>query len=162
MRVPARRFAAALLMLATLAAAADAPTFPQVAKVSAFLLNSRTGQLSGDVIGRDDLGNVPAGPLASVSTLVVVRIAFGPDGALPPPAARLRLVATVPGPRGGKGARVLLDQAARLGPVAQDGTTHVGFWLPDTGCRPVTLRATLTGAARPAAARAELGFACYE
>ncbi|PSJ43026.1 hypothetical protein [Allosphingosinicella deserti] len=159
------RLLAVPMLLAGLVAAA-APEPPRVAGFSAFLLNSRTGQLSADVMANaDQLGNVPAGPLSAVSALVVVRIAFGAEAAVPE-GARVHLVATEASVRG-RAARVLLDRSARLGPVAQDGTTHVGFWLDDIGCATITLRARLasgTTKASNAAARgqAELPFTCYE
>ena len=113
----------------------------------------------------DQLGNVPAGPLSAVSALVVVRIAFGAEAAVPE-GARVQLVATE-APVRGRAARVLLDRSARLGPVAPDGTTHVGFWVDDIGCATITLRARLASGkakASNAAARgqAELPFTCYE
>jgi hypothetical protein len=159
----ALRLAAAPILLAGLLGAAlpQAPAYPQVSGFSAYLLNSRTGTLSGDMIGHDDeLGNVPAGPLSSVSTLVVVRVAFGPEAALPAN-GRVRLVATAAA-RPGAARRVLLDRVARLGPVADDGTTHIGFWLDDTGCATITLRATLTAGPATASKQEVLPFTCNE
>jgi hypothetical protein len=165
MSVLALRLAAAPPLLALLLAAAAPAEFPRMSGFSAYLLNSRTGRLSGDVmVSTDQLGNVPAGPLSAVSTLVVVRVAFGPEATVPQ-GARVRLVATVASGHGRSG-RVLLDRVSQLGPVADDGSTHVGFWLDDTKCAPVTLRASLlpgqTSKVASATAQAILPFACNE
>ncbi|MES2057435.1 MAG: hypothetical protein V4564_15990 [Pseudomonadota bacterium] len=137
---------------------------PQIAGFQAFLFNSRTGALSPDVLAAGTpLGNVPAGDQASVSTLVVVRVDFGKDMPIPD-AAQVRLVASEAGPRtrGKPVARILLDRTSKIGPVAADGTTHIGFWLADTGCRTITLKATLLNGKAGATRDSELPFACYE
>jgi hypothetical protein len=164
MSLLALRLAAAPPLLALLLAAAAPAGFPRMTGFSAYLLNSRTGRLSGDMmVSTDQLGNVPAGPLSAVSTLVVVRVAFGPEAAVPQ-GARVHLVATVPGH--GRGGQVLLDRVSQLGPVADDGTTNVGFWLDDTRCAPVTLRASLlpgpTSKVASATKQAVLPFVCNE
>jgi len=133
---------------------------PRIAGFQARLFNSRTGALSADVLaGQVELGNVPAGELASVSTLVVVDVDFG-EGLPVPQKARVRLVATEVGRRGPN--RQLLDSTERPGPVAKDGTTHIAFWLPNTGCKTVTLRATLLGASQRSTKTQTIPFACYE
>jgi hypothetical protein len=140
-------------------AAPQKATYPQVSGFSAYLLDSRTGKLSGDMIGHDDeLGNVPAGPLSAVSSLVVVRVAFGANAAVPV-GQHVRFVATSAGGRGGA-KQILLDRTVKLGPVADDGSSHVGFWLDGIGCAPLTLRATLVPGS--ATKQAELPFSCYE
>jgi hypothetical protein len=161
--VSLRVFAAAGVFALASAGLAQAGSTPHIAGFSAFLLNSRTGTLSADVLASgESLGNVPAGPLASISTLVVVKVDFG-KGMPVPRAARVRLIATADAPARGKAAKLpLLDSVARVGPVADDGTAHVGFWLADTGCRAVTLKAALIGAPAATATTAELPFACYE
>ena len=57
--------------------------------------------------------------------------------------------------------RVLLDKASRIGPANDKGVTYVGFWLPDTGCASITLKASIVGAQTPPQ-NSVLGFACYE
>jgi hypothetical protein len=132
--------------------------YPKVNGFSAYLLNSHTGQLSGDMIGHDEkLGNVPAGPFSSVSTLVVVHVALDPKGMM---RGQVRLAVTAH--RRGAARRVLLDRVSRLGPVAEDGMTHVGFWLDDTGCESLTLKATLILGSTRASKQDELSFNCYE
>ncbi|WP_425230632.1 hypothetical protein [Sphingomonas sp.] len=154
-----RRWIAVLLMTAlAMAGASAALAQPRIAGFKAFLFNSRNGTLSRDVLtDTAQLGNVMTGDLSSVSTFVVVTVAFGPRASVPDH-ARVRLVARTAGRRG----RVLLDRSARLGPVDEDGTTHVGFWLDDTGCDTIDFRAVLVGGGTPAHGEATLPFACYE
>jgi hypothetical protein len=145
------------------AVAAHAQQAPEVSGFQAFLFNSKTGALSPDVLTMEEgLGNVPIGPFASVSTFVVVKIDFGPKQPAPVD-ARVRLVAKEAAtPHARTATRVILDRRAKLGPVADDGTAHVGFWLADTGCRNITLRATLTAGATSASKDTALPFTCYE
>lgn len=145
------------LLLGGFPAGLSAQQRPEVSGFQAFLFNSTTGTLSPDILTMNGVGNAPAGEYKSVSTFVVVRVSIGKDAPIPA-AARLRLVATEGGaPRG----RVLLDRTVRLGPVAADGTTFAGFWLADTGCRPITLHATLAGKGG-STKDTVLPFACYE
>lgn len=151
------------LLAAMGAAAAHAQQAPQVSGFQAFLFNSETGTLSPDILATDEsLGNVPAGPFASVSTFIVVKIDFGAKQPVPAN-AQVRLVAKEAAtPQAGTATRVILDRKAKLGPVATDGTTHVGFWLGDTGCRNITLRATLTAGVGSVSKDTALPFTCYE
>lgn len=158
------RVAAAGLAALSLAGPVHAGPAPQVSGFQAFLFNSKTGTLSPDVLAANTaLGNVPAGDYASVSTLVVVRIDIGKDMPVPD-AAQLRLVASEAGAatRGKAAARIVLDRTAKLGPVGPDGATHIGFWLTGTGCRTITLKATLLTGKVSSASSTVLPFACYE
>lgn len=140
----------------------------RVAGFQAYLFNSKTGALSGDVLARGgpELGNVPGGEYASVATLVVARVEFGRQSAIPK--ARVRLVASESAAmpfatgRAQPGGRVIHDRTADLGPVNADGTSYVGFWLAGTGCRAISLKATLVGIKDAAALTGSLPFACYE
>ena len=152
----------ALMPLGSAAGAAGRPA-PALAGFQAFLFNSVTGSLSKNVIGSEsELGNVPASGFASVSTLIVVRIAFGRDASVPAHTT-VRLIATEGGTPGRKAAaKVVLDRTARLGPVGPDGTTNVGFWLDDTGCKPISLRALLSSGRVVSTKESVLPFSCYE
>lgn len=162
-----------ILVLLALAPGLPAPAVAQhpvrIAGFQAYLFNSRTGALSGDMLAKDapELGNVPSGKFASVSTLVVVRIELGKDAPIPDK-ARIRLLATESGSmpfaanRGKASSRVMLDSTSGLGPVSAEGTTHVGFWLAGTGCRSISLKASLIGVKDAAALTEVLPFACYE
>lgn len=159
---------AAVLLQLVLATVGATDPLPAIAGIQAYLFSSRTGALSGDVLagGGPELGNVPSGALASVSTLVVVRVRVGPDT---PDRLRVRLVAVESGAtpfavsRPRTRDRVILDRTAPLGPIDPDGITHVGFWLQQTGCRTISLKASLLGARTTAPPVAEvLPFTCYE
>lgn len=153
-RVLARIALSATIAFGTLAAAPAAEIGFQ-----AFLLNGATGRLSTDVLaGSTQLGNVVSGEFSSTSTLVVVKVALGADAPLPQQ-ARVRLLATVTGKKPG---RPLLDSTAKLGAIGSDGSAYVGFWLADTGCKPISLTATLIGARSTGSGTAVLPFACYE
>ena len=152
-----RRRVALLAAMTMLSGASAGPT-ARIAGFKAFLFNSHTGTLSRDMlIDTSQLGNVVAGDLASVSTFVVVTVSFGANAAVPE-RARVRLVARTEGRR----ARLLLDRSSRVGPVARDGTTNVGFWLDDTGCETIHFRAVLVGGGAPVSATETLPFNCYE
>ena len=149
-------------------AAGTAQELARVAGFQAFLFNSKTGALSGDVLAKDgpELGNVSSGRFASVSALVVARIEFGKQA--PVPKAQVRLVATESGSmpfaasRAKAANRVILDRTSDLGPVNADGTTYVGFWLAGTGCRSLSLKASLIGLKDAVPLTGVLPFACYE
>ena len=125
----------------------------------AFLFNSRTGGFSKDVLATDaSLGNVPAGEFASVSTFVVVQVAFGSHV----PISRNGTVQLVATERSKTARHVILNRTVRLGPAGAGGVTNVGFWLEATGCDVIALHATVTGGKAPMAGDASLSFACYE
>lgn len=152
-----------------LSASAIAQDSARIAGFQAYLFNSRTGELSADMLAKTapEMGNVPSGKFASVSTLVVVRIEFGKHASIPD-RAQVRLIATESGSmpfaanRTKIRSRVILDHTSRLGPVSAEGTTHVGFWLADTGCRSIGLKASMVGVSNAASSTSVLPFACYE
>ncbi len=145
-------------MMAGVPLSAQPGTAAGIAGFQAFLFNSGKGTFSPDIIkNRVALGNVVASEYDSVSTFIVVAVSSG--SAPLPETARLTLTATA---AGRKGARVLIDSSQRPKPSGNPGVTHVGFWLPDTGCDPVTLRATLTVGGRAASQTTKLDFHCSE
>jgi len=141
---------------------------PALESFQAFLFNAKTGEFSADILKapRPELGNVPIGPFASVSTLVTVKVRVGPSAA--PKALRVHLVATesgtakFAGKRTAKRSRVVLDKSEPLGPANSDGFAYVGFWLSGTGCREIRLEAQLTGRAGAAKISDVIPFICYE
>ena len=166
MRILPILFAISLAAGSQISGGASEPA--RIAEMQAFLLNSRTGALSGNVLAKDgpELGNVPSGEFASNSTLIVVRIQFAEQA--PIPKAQVRLVAVESGampfaPAHKKTAdRIILDRTIALGAVSTDGNTYVGFWLTGIGCRTITLKASIVGI-KDAAPRTEvLPIACYE
>ncbi len=154
------------ISLVFLAAGAFAQAQPTIDGIEARLFNSKTGNFSENILaaGSPELGNVPSGEFASVSTFIIVKVAFGPKAAKPANAT-VRLAASEgpTQPFASKQARKpLLNAVSKLGPVDADGNTYVGFWLNSTGCRSVQLKVTLTAFGKTATAAETLPFACYE
>jgi hypothetical protein len=154
---------AAFLLVGTAAYAEDAG--PRLT-IEARLFGSTTGKLSENVLAPDgpELGNVVMGENASTSTFVVVHIAAEPPLQA---GAKIRLLAVetpgegqpAPAPGG-----ALLDSAVDVpATAAGNKDTYVGFWLADTGCTPIALKAELLVAEAPtASADATLDFTCHE
>ena len=142
------------------------PELPSLV-LHAYLFYNKTGQLSKDILAKDGpaLGNTVTD---STSTFVVVEVK-PQNGQSMPSNTQIRLMAT----EGGNSAmvsdtkrpphpnKIILDKVSRIGPSSDTGVTHVGFWLADTGCASVTLKASIVGA-KTAPQTAVLGFACYE
>ena len=141
----------------------------RLAGFQAYLFSSKTGQLSQDMLktGAPELGNVPIGEYASVSTLVVVRVELGAQAPVPDK-AQIRLVALESGStpfaaKDGKARdRTILDRTSNLGPVNDKGASYVGFWLDNTGCHTIKLQAFIVGVRDAAPLTGVLPFTCYE
>lgn len=162
------RAIALLIVVLVSSIAAAAQQKPEISGFQANLFNSKTGSFSADVLaaGAPELGNVPAGEFASVAVFVAVKINLGENASIPKTLS-VRLTATesnsqpFAAAKGKAGSRVILNSVSKIGPVDPSGKTFVGFWLNGTGCRSVTLTATLVGIAN--ASKTEvLPFACYE
>ena len=146
-------------------AAMPAQAVPRVEGISAYLLSSKSGTLSPDVLRTPELlGNAV---LYGKSLLVVIKISKAGSGSVLP-SQRVRLVATEGTPAfaaaniGRPKTRLLLDRSVRMGVIGADATTHVGFWLDDIGCAPVALDISLIGGARTRSRHEVVGFQCYE
>lgn len=143
---------------------------PNPLTLHAYLFYNKTGQLSKDILAKDgpELGNTVT---ESTSTFVVVEVRSEIGQKSIPSKTQIRLIAT----QGGNSAvvsdttkkqpphpdKVLLDKVNRIGPGGETGVTYVGFWLPDTGCASITLKASIVSA-KTSPQTAVLGFACYE
>lgn len=146
---------------------AQAPA--KIAEIQARAFESRTGTFSENLIGSGarELGNMPAGPNASVSTFIIVKVQFGKDSPVPA-AAKVRLIATESGSAPfssnskSQRKRIILDSLSSLGPADSNGTTYVGFWLERTDCRTIVLNASLRGIAGTSSRVETLPFTCYE
>jgi hypothetical protein len=135
----------------------------------AYLFSSKTGVMSADMLAKQapQMGNVPSGEFASVSTFVTVRVDL--DRLAPfPHGVQVRLLATESGampfsssPAKG-GDRIILNSVSTLGPANAEGMTYVGFWLANTGCRSIGLKAFLVGVKDALPISEVLPFACYE
>ncbi|MBK9440981.1 MAG: hypothetical protein IPN53_06520 [Comamonadaceae bacterium] len=148
----------------SLAQTAAALAAPARLSLQAKLFFSKSASLSADVLapGGPELLNVVALDDPSTATLVLVAVAL-PRGLSLPSDSRVRLVA-LESAKGRAPAKRLLDSTIPLGVVGTGGITHLGFWLPATGCRQVQLRATLTVARQAGAQSAQslIPFACGE
>lgn len=141
----------------------------RIAGFQALFFNSKSGTLSKDMLaeGAPEMGNVPSGEFASVSTFIVVEVELGEEAAIPKN-ARVRLVARESGlmPYAVKhkkeSDRIILDRTSHLGPVNSEGKTYMGFWLASTGCKVVSLKASLIGMKGELSLTRELPFTCYE
>ncbi len=151
----------------TMPAAAEGTVRPGAFK--AYFFSSKTGVLSADMLakGAPEMGNVPSGDYASVSTLIVVRVDIDHEAPVPQ-GLRIRLLAIESGamPFSSRRAkardRIILDSTSTLGPANADGSTYVGFWLPNTGCRSISLKAHLVGVKDAPVLSEVLPFTCYE
>ncbi len=164
-----RPFLISLYFAMLLSAPAGAQNTARIAGFQAHFFNSRTGALSVDMLakGAPEMGNVPFGELASVSTFIVVKVELGKEAPIPNN-AQVRLVATESSSMSfaakpeKKSSRIILDRTSRLGPVNTEGNTYVGFWLASTGCKAISLKASLLGLKQGSSLTEILPFACYE
>ncbi len=156
-----------IALLFSMAAAAQ-PAL-RVKGFQAYLFNSKTGQLSQDMLakGAPELANVPFGKFAATSVLVVVQVELEPQTPVPEK-AQIRLVAVESGsepfaPKS-KDTRdlTILDKTSTLGPLSDKGSGYVGFWLDHTGCHAITLKASVAGVREAAPVTTMLRFTCYE
>lgn len=142
------------------------------ARITAFkvyLFSSKTGVLSADMLAKraPAMGNIPSGDFASVSTFITVKVDLDHQARIPQ-GLQIRLLATESGAmpfsstRAKASDRIILNSTSTLGPANADGSTYVGFWLPNTGCRSISLKATLVGVPNTPPLSEVLPFTCYE
>ena len=120
------------------------------------LFQSHTGTLSKPLDDTVPLHNVIIGEggVSEPSTSTLVTVTFqGFPGDFD---ARWRVDFTAK-ERGGK---VILSAGKPLGVLSDKGIYQVGFWLPETGCTPLELSATLRGTSQTKSA--VLPFRCGE
>lgn len=136
-----------------MAGAARAWPTPRVEAIRAQPFEPASGALTADVLapGAPGLWNAIAGPHALDAALITVRAAVAQDAR-----PRLRLRATEPG------GQVLLDETVRLARPGPDGRVQAAFLIRPSGCRTVTLTASLVGRPCREAVRELLSYACGE
>lgn len=164
-----RLFLYSLAVAIVIAMPAAAEGTVRLGAFKAYLFSSKTGALSADMLakGAPEMGNVPSGDYASVSTFIAVRVDFDHEAPVPQ-GLRIRLLAiesgAMPFSSGRTKARdrIILDSTTTLGPANADGSTYVGFWLPHTGCRSISLKAHLVGVKNAPTLSEMLPFTCYE
>lgn len=132
-----------LLLLTAAAGDASEPDTNAEIHLRAMLFYAGSGTLSADVLAPDgvELGNVVAGENPSTSTLVIAEISLASDQVLSSDSS-VEIVAQ-DNTNADHNGRILLKRSVTLGAVNRGGKTHLGFWLQDTGCAPIQLRATL-------------------
>ena len=153
-RAVAWLIAMADLLLPPAAAAQRPPPPPfQIAALKAMLFYGQTGTFSADLFGPSapTLQNVGTGVGQAIATLVVVEISGRPDSYAP--ARKVALAATASG-------RILLSRSLGIGRPDDNGKFHIGFWLYDTTCGPVVIRARITGQAEDSLMQKTLSFRC--
>ena len=132
--------------------------------LEARLFRAKTGSLSPDVLAPDGppLVNVIASPDPPSATLIVVVVKLPPGESLSSDTL-LRLTVREQLAHRSR-ARVMFDRRVKVGAIESGGTTHLGFWLEGTGCKPLSLVAKLSvaGTAEPMSVSATLPFACGE
>ncbi|MEO8259584.1 MAG: hypothetical protein ABI868_19715 [Acidobacteriota bacterium] len=144
---------AALLLASAVAAQRPPPPTFRIAAVKAMLFYGQTGTFSADLFGPSapTLQNVSTGEGQAIATLVVVEIAGQPDTYAPARKVALTAVA---------GGRALLSRSVPIGRPGDDGRFHAAFWLYDTACTAVVIRARLTGQAGDSSVQKMLNFRC--
>ena len=141
----------------------------RIAAFKAYLFSSKTGVLSADMLakGAPEMGNIPSGDFASVSTFITVKVDLDHQAPIPQ-GLQIRLLATESGAmpfssrRAKASDRIILNSTSALGPANAEGSTYVGFWLPNTGCRSISLKAYLVGVKNAPPLSEVLPFTCYE
>jgi hypothetical protein len=143
-----------LVLLAVTGAAVqrEAPPF-QIAAVKAMLFYAETATFSADLFGPSapTLQNVSTGQGQAIATLVIVEITGPPDTYMP--SRKIAFTATA-------GRRLLLNKTLGVGRPGDDGKFHAAFWLYDTACTPVVLKARITGQTPQYPVQKTLNFRC--
>jgi hypothetical protein len=154
-RAPAVAWLIAVAGLLPAAAVTQRPTPPpfRIAALKAMLFYGQTGTFSADLFGPSapTLQNVSTGEGQAIATLVVVEITGRPDTYAP--ARKVALTAAA-------GGRALLSRSLGIGRPGDDGKFHAAFWLYDTACAPVVIRARITGQAEDSSVQKTLNFRC--
>ena len=121
--------------------------------MKAMLYYGQTGEFSADLFGLSapTLQNVRTGEGQSTATLVVIEITGRPDAYVP--TRQVSLIATAD-------RRALLTKTLAIGRPGEDGKFHAAFWLYDTGCAPIVLKARLLGQPEDSAIQKTINFKC--
>ena len=160
-RTPLVLGAALALAAATVAVARPRSAEPpyRITAVRAQLFYSDRGTFSADVLASPGkaLWNTPIGEGEaggpSDATLVVVEVT-GTPGSYEPDRS-VELTATAEG-------KVVLRRATDATVLNRRGRMYAGFWLYDTGCRPVRLSARMRGQTPAYEMKKEIPFDCGE
>jgi hypothetical protein len=129
-----------------------APPF-RITALKAMLFYGQTGKFSPDLFGSSapTLQNVRTGEGQATATLVVIEITGRPDTYAP--TRKIAFTATA-------GGRTLLTKTLELGRPGEDGKFHTAFWLYDTGCTPIMLKARIVGQTEESTVQKTINFRC--
>ena len=154
-------FSLGSLTFPTNLAAAGAPITPpyEITAVKAMLFYDGSATFSPDVLAKPDFrfwntiigeGDAKA---PSNSTLVLVEVTGHPSPNEAPHSRKVELTATT-------SRKILLKRTIDIGLFGNDGKFYAAFWLYDTGCTPVALKARIVGQAEDSAIQKTLNFRC--
>jgi hypothetical protein len=137
------------------AAVAGSPL--EIRAIEVRLFRHHTGSLSEPLTGKEALWNTIIGEGSaggpSSSLLVDVVVAGAPGGY-----EESWLVELVV--KDAKRGTVLSKQRKSVGVLSSTGVYHTGFWLPETGCEPLSLTARIRGGS--SSKEVSIPFACGE
>lgn len=128
------------------------PAF-RITALRAMLFYGQSGAFSPDVFGPSapTLQNVRTGVGQSSATFIVIEITGRADSYVPTRKIEFTAMAEK---------RSLLNKTLELGRFGEDGKIHAGFWLYDTGCVPVVLKARIVGQADASLVQKTINFKC--
>lgn len=128
---------------------------PRVVQIEARLWLEHSGTLSAPIKRDATLWNtiIGEGSAAEPSTATLVDVVVRGKPGSYTSGAKAQL--TVLNARTGK---VMAQLSRKLGVLSDAGVTHVAFWLPDTGCEPLSIKARVGGTIK----KLSLPFACGE
>jgi hypothetical protein len=160
---------AAAVMIAGLAVgAAGAATPPaySLRALHASLFYNDSGTFSPDIPANASLFNtiIGEGWAAEPSSATLVRVTVAGARGSYAPNRSVELVVRKGRYQGGalRWGTVVLRRSEDLGVLSDRGSTTVGFWIPDTGCVPLKVTATLRGQPRAPSLSRVIRFACGE
>ena len=146
-------FVVFVLMLPALLHAKDGDL--RVGRVEARLYLHDTGTLSAPISPNTALWNTIIGEgealEPSTSTLVDVVVEGAPGSFDASRKVQLMVASSTNG-------KVTARMSKGVGVISQSGVSHVAFWLPETGCEPLTITATIGATSK----KLDLPFACGE
>jgi len=133
----------------------------KVTAIQAKLFYHDKGTFSRNVLAKPDFAFwnviIGAGDAEgySDSTLVLVEVSGKSSADEAPPARKLELTAVAKG-------KVLFKRAIAVGLFSDDHKFYAAFWLYDTGCEPLKLRARIVGQTQPSSLSKTIPFECGE
>jgi hypothetical protein len=152
--------------LAATAAPAAAPPAYTLRALHASLFYNDSGTFSPDIPAKAPLWNtiIGEGWAAEPSSATLVRVTVAGARGSYAPNRSVELVVRKGRYSGGalRWEAIVLERSEALGVLSGRGSTTVGFWIPDTGCIPLKLTATLRGQARAPQLSRVIRFACGE